>query len=83
MASESSAKAGSNALSGKDALSPWTLDRADSRNEEREEGRRGVVGLLRDVERGRRSLLPCLSLSLKSDGMVTGGVYFVLFEFGL
>lgn len=46
MASDSSAKAGSNVLSGKDA-SPLTLFRAESRNEDRDEGRSGVVG--RDV----------------------------------
>jgi hypothetical protein len=45
-ASESSAKAGSNVLSGNDA-SPLTLFRAESRNEDRDEGRSGVVG--RDV----------------------------------
>lgn len=55
MASASSAKAGSKALSGKEALGPWMDLRADSRREEREEGRRGVVGRLgvrgREVER--------------------------------
>lgn len=44
--SESSAKAGSNAFSGKDA-SFSAAPRADWRNEERDEGRSGVVG--RDV----------------------------------
>jgi len=43
IASDSSAKAGSNALSGNDA-SPLTLSRAESRNEDRDEGRSGVVG---------------------------------------
>ena len=55
MASASSAKAGSNAFKGKEALGPWMDSRADSRREEREEGRRGVVGRLgvrgREVER--------------------------------
>jgi hypothetical protein len=46
MASESSAKAGSNVLSGNGASS-LTLFRAESRKEDREEGLSGVVG--RDV----------------------------------
>lgn len=46
MASDSSAKAGSNVLRGNGA-SPETLSRADSRKEDLEEGRKGVVG--RDV----------------------------------
>ena len=46
MASDSSAKAGSKVFSGNGA-SPETLSRADSRKEERDEGRSGVVG--RDV----------------------------------
>lgn len=53
--SESSAKAGSKALRGK-CPSPPLASRAESRNEERDEGRNGVVG--RDVwfrEVGRRS----------------------------
>lgn len=46
MASESSAKAGSNAFNGKgESWSP--APRAESRNEDRDEGLRGVVG--RDV----------------------------------
>lgn len=53
-ASESSAKAGSNVFSGNEAASPCTLLRAESRNEERDEGRRGVVGREREVERWRR-----------------------------
>lgn len=57
MASDSSAKAGSNALRGKDSgLPPVVLARADSRNDEREEGRSGVVGRevrVREVERAR------------------------------
>lgn len=55
MASESSANAGSKALSGNEA-SPCTLPRADSRNEDRDDGRSGVVGRGvrgRDVERWR------------------------------
>lgn len=51
MASDSSPNWGSKALSGKGAS---TLTLADSRNEERDEGRRGVVGretLDREVER--------------------------------
>lgn len=54
-ASESSANAGSKTFNGKGSL-PSTLRWADSRKEEREEGRRGVVGRDRDVERGRRTL---------------------------
>ncbi|KAH8670473.1 hypothetical protein BGZ61DRAFT_459437 [Ilyonectria robusta] len=46
MASESSAKAGSNAFRGNGA-SPSPALRAESRKEERDEGRSGVVG--RDV----------------------------------
>lgn len=55
MASESSAKAGSNVLRGKGA-SPCTLSRADSLKDEREEGLSGVVGRevrVRDVDRLR------------------------------
>ena len=55
MASDSSANAGSNALSGKCA-SPRTLSRADSRNDERDDGRSGVVGRdvrVRDMDRFR------------------------------
>jgi len=58
MASESSANAGSNVFNGKGA-SPETLSRADSLNEEREDGRSGVVGRGvrgRDVERARLAL---------------------------
>lgn len=53
MASDSSAKAGSKALSGK-APSLAEPPLAESRRDEREEGRRGVVGreaLVRDVDR--------------------------------
>lgn len=60
MASDSSAKAGSKVLRGKGA-SPWTLSRADSRNDERDDGRSGVVGRevrVREVERFRVELLP-------------------------
>ena len=56
MASLSSAKAGSKAARGKAAAlpsPPAPLDRADSRREEREEGRSGVVGRLRERERDR------------------------------
>lgn len=55
MASDSSAKAGSKALRGNDGP-PLVLALADSRKEERDEGRSGVVGretLVRDVERFR------------------------------
>lgn len=52
-ASDSSEKAGSKVLSGKEGPSPWLL-RAESRNEERDEGRSGVVGREREVERARR-----------------------------
>lgn len=53
MASDSSAKAGSKALRGNNGPPP-VLALADSRKEERDEGRSGVVGreaLVRDVER--------------------------------
>lgn len=53
MASDSSAKAGSKALRGNEGPPP-VLALADSRKEERDEGRSGVVGretLVRDVER--------------------------------
>lgn len=53
-ASDSSANAGSKVLSGNEAESPCTLLRAESRNEDREDGRSGVVGREREVERGRR-----------------------------
>ena len=53
-ASASSAKAGSNVLSGNAPASPCVLFRADSRKEERDDGRRGVVGREREVERARR-----------------------------
>lgn len=43
MASDSSAKAGSKALRGKGA-SPSPALRAESRNDDRDEGRSGVVG---------------------------------------
>lgn len=55
MASDSSANAGSNALSGKCA-SPKTLPRADSRKDDRDDGRNGVVGRevrVREVDRFR------------------------------
>ena len=58
MASENSANAGSKVASGNGA-SPVVLSRADSRNEERDEGRRGVVGRelrVREVERARLPL---------------------------
>lgn len=60
-ASESSAKAGSKVFNG-NGSPPWVLRWADSRNEERDEGRRGVVGRDRDVERGRLAL-SCPSLA--------------------
>jgi hypothetical protein len=53
MASDNSAKAGSNALTGNDAL-PVTLSLAESRKDDREEGRSGVVGRefrVRELER--------------------------------
>jgi hypothetical protein len=58
IASESSANAGSNVLSGKWASPSPPARAADSRNEERDEGRRGVVGRDvrdRDVDRLRGS----------------------------
>lgn len=50
MESDNSAKAGSNASMGASEIPPPALFRPDSRKEEREEGRRGVVGR----EMGRR-----------------------------
>jgi hypothetical protein len=58
MASDSSAKAGSNVLSGNDASPSPTL-RADSRKDDREDGLNGVVGRdvrVRDVDRCRVAL---------------------------
>ena len=55
MASDSSAKAGSKVLRGNDAP-PDTLSRAESRKEDRDDGRSGVVGRDvrdRDVDRAR------------------------------
>lgn len=52
--SESSAKAGSNVLSGNAASLP-PAPRAESRNDEREDGRSGVVGRgvrVREADRG-------------------------------
>lgn len=69
MASDSSANAGSNALSGK-AASPWTLSRADSRKEDREEGRSGVVGRdvrVWEVERFRDRVCPSLEAIVMGD----------------
>jgi hypothetical protein len=72
-ASESSAKAGSNVLSGNEARSPCTLLRAESRNEERDEGRRGVVGREREVERARRwELSSCAILGVCGRGHLRG-----------
>lgn len=50
MASESSANAGWNAFRGNEP-SASRAPRAESRNDEREEGRRGVVGRVRELER--------------------------------
>lgn len=64
IASESSAKAGSKALRGNEGP-PLVLALAESRKEERDEGRRGVVGretLVRDVERFRSCDMICWSL---------------------
>lgn len=55
MASESSAKAGSKTLSGNGASTSPAL-RAESRNEDRDEGRSGVVG--RDVRERELERLP-------------------------
>ena len=69
MASDSSAKAGSKVLRGNGA-SPETLLRAESRNEERDDGRSGVVGLdvrVLDVDRARLVLESRFEL-----GMVLG-----------
>jgi len=66
MASESSANAGSKVASGKGA-SPVTLSRADSRKEERDDGRSGVVGRewrVREVERARLLLVSRLELGM-------------------
>jgi len=54
-ASASSAKAGSKALSGNGSPPPLMLRCADSRKDERDEGRSGVVGREREVERGLRA----------------------------
>lgn len=69
MASESSANAGSNAFSGNGAsLSPAL--RAESRNEDREDGRSGVVG--RDVrERELDRFESCRSLDILSTALLT------------
>ena len=64
--SASSAKAGSNELSGKGA-SCCALDRADSRKDERDDGRRGVVGReVRDLEFDRLTpgFQPSISVGL-------------------
>jgi hypothetical protein len=50
MASESSAKAGSKVLRGNEPGASRE-PRAESRNEDRDEGRRGVVGRFREAER--------------------------------
>jgi hypothetical protein len=71
MASESSANAGSNVSSGNGASAPEPL--ADSRNEDREEGRSGVVG--RDVrvrEFDRCALLPWASVGVDILGSYGG-----------
>lgn len=68
MASDSSAKAGSNVLRG-NGSPPWTLSLADSRKDDREEGRSGVVG--RDVwerEVGRFALDSWESAMVTSSG---------------
>lgn len=54
-ASASSAKAGSKALSGNGSPPPFVLRCADSRKDDRDEGRSGVVGREREVERGLRA----------------------------
>lgn len=75
-ASDSSANAGSNVLSGNDdgsppsrPLPPSTLRFADSRNDERDDGRSGVVGRdvrVRERERefDRFAALSCAAVSL-------------------
>lgn len=64
MASDSSPKAGSNALRGKELASPPAL-RAESRNDDRDEGRRGVVGRgVRVRELERLSLDPGTSVDM-------------------
>jgi hypothetical protein len=70
IASDSSANAGSKVLRGNEA-SPETLSRADSRNEERDDGRSGVVGRevrVRDVERARLALESRFELGIAAGG---------------
>ncbi|KAK8922341.1 hypothetical protein VCV18_006395 [Metarhizium anisopliae] len=69
IASESSAKAGSKAFSGNSAPPPRTL-RAESRKEDREDGRSGVVGLelrAREFERFRLMAVQPFASSMPSD----------------
>ncbi len=62
MASDSSAKAGSNVLRG-NGVSPSPAERAESRKDDRDEGRSGVVGRdVRVLELGRR--FPVVSWSI-------------------
>lgn len=80
MASDSSAKAGSKALRGNEGPL-LAIALADSRKEERDEGRRGVVGretLVRDVERFRSCDMILVSMvsmvvgSRKACGVILG-----------
>lgn len=67
MASDSSPNPDSNALSGNDA-SPETLPLADSRKEDREEARSGVVGRdvrVREVDLARLPSSPAISLVVR------------------
>jgi hypothetical protein len=65
MESDSSAKAGSKAFSGKFASSVWAL-RMESRHDDRDDGLRGVVGLefcAREFDRFRLIVAPPLDSS--------------------
>lgn len=64
MASESSANAGSKVLRGNEP-SPSPAPRAESRKEDREDGRSGVVGReVRERELGRRSVESCIGVDI-------------------
>lgn len=79
MASDSSAKAGSKALRGNEGPPP-VLALADSRKEERDEGRSGVVGretLVRDVERFLSCDMILVSVFVVVVGYCRGAVAFL------
>ena len=64
MASESSANAGSNVFRGNE-FSASRAPRAESRNDERDDGRSGVVGRVRELDR-LRSLDPGVSYDMRA-----------------